>query len=104
MTGSARDAEDAMLRRCVQVATGEHELPSSQAEANVFRVASMVIGGNYPAAAQRLKQSAAAYFADHPSEELESAETVRRGWISGLPRLRDRLERRLRETEQGATP
>jgi hypothetical protein len=33
------------------------------------------------------------YFAAHPSELLESGETVRRGWIVNLPRLRDRLER-----------
>jgi hypothetical protein len=37
------------------------------------------------------------YFAAHPSELLESAETVRRGWIVNLPRLRDRLERRCRK-------
>jgi hypothetical protein len=37
-----------------------------------------------------------------PSELLESAETVRRGWIN-LPRLRDRLERRLQEVRQGAS-
>ena len=35
---------------------------------------------------------------------LESAETVRRGWIINLPRLRDRLERRLQEVGQGASP
>jgi len=35
------------------------------------------------------------YFASHPNERLPSAEVVRRGWVIGLPRLRDMLSRQL---------
>lgn len=33
--------------------------------------------------------------ADHPEQQVPSAEVVRRGWIINAPRLRDRLERLL---------
>lgn len=104
MTGSARDKEAAMLECCALIATGALEAPRTPAEANVCRVAGMILGRNFQDAGQRLTQAAAVYFAAHPDELLESAETVRRGWIINLPRLRDRLERRLREAGQGASP
>ena len=104
MTGSARDKEATMLECCALIATGALEAPRTPAEANVCRVAGMILGRHLQDARQRLAQSAAVYFSAHPDELLESAETVRRGWISNLPRLRDRLERRLREAGQGASP
>ncbi|MCQ9730193.1 hypothetical protein LM497_30085 [Pseudomonas aeruginosa] len=100
---TARDSEAAMLECCALIATGALDAPRTPAEANVCRVAGMVLGRHLHDARQRLAQAAAAYFATHPSELLESAETVRRGWIIDLPRLRDRLERRLREVGQGAS-
>lgn len=102
MIGNARGNEDAMLECCVLIATAALETPRTQAEANVCRVAGMILSRNLQDAGHRLTQAAAAYFAAHPSEQLESAETVRRGWIIGLPRFRDRLERMLRETADGA--
>lgn len=100
---TARDNEAAMLECCVLIATGALDAPRTPAEANVCRVAGMILGRHLHDARQRLSQAADAYFADHPSELLESAETVRRGWIINLPRLRDRLERRLQDVGQGAS-
>ena len=101
---TARDNEAAMLECCALIATGALEAPRTPAEANVCRVAGMILGQHLPGARQRLAQAAAVYFTAHPDELLESAETVRRGWIINLPRLRERLERRLREAGQGASP
>lgn len=101
---TARDNEASLLECCALIATGALEAPRTPAEANVCRVAGMILGRHLRGARQRLAQAAAVYFTAHPDELLESAETVRRGWIINLPRLRDRLERRLREAGQGASP
>lgn len=101
MTGNARGNEDAMLECCVLIATAALETPRTQAEANVCRVAGMILSRNLQDAGHRLTRAAAAYFEAHPTELLESTETVQRGWIIGLPRFRDRLERMLRETADG---
>ncbi len=100
---TARDKEAAMLECCVLIATGALDSPRTPAEANVCRVAGMILGRHLHDARQRLARAADTYFAAYPSELLESAETVRRGWIINLPRLRDRLECRLQEVRQGAS-
>ncbi len=92
---SARDTEQAMLERCRQIATTPGDSPRNQAEANVCRLAGMIVGVRYPEAGARLFDAATAYFADHPEQQVASAEVVRRGWIVNAPRLRDRLERKL---------
>lgn len=91
-----REAEEVMLMSCLEVAQGVREMPCSAQQANVMRVAAMVIGRSFPASQKRLSAAAARYFEAHPGEAVESAEIVRRGWVSNLPRLRDRLERKLR--------
>lgn len=91
----ARDIERAMLERCLQIATTPGDTPQDQAEANVCRLAGMIVDGRYPEAGKRLSDAATAYFADHPEQQVASAEVVRRGWVINAPRLRDRLERML---------
>ena len=92
---TARDIERAILARCLQIATTPGDAPRDQAEANVCRLAGMIVDGRYPEAGKRLSDAATAYFADHPEQQVPSAEVVRRGWIINAPRLRDRLERLL---------
>lgn len=92
----AREAEEVLLTVCLEVVKGAREKPCSVQQANVMRVAAMVIGRSFPASQKRLSAAAARYFEAHPGEEVESAEIVRRGWVSNLPRLRDRLEHKLR--------
>ena len=91
-----REAEEVMLMSCLEVAQGVREMPCSAQQANVMRVAAMVIGRSFPASQKRLSAAAARYFEAQPGEEVESAEIVRRGWVANLPRLRDRLEHKLR--------
>ena len=91
----ARDIERTMLERCLQIATTPGDMPRDQAEANVCRLAGMIVDGRCPEAGKRLSDAAATYFADHPEQQVPSAEVVRRGWIINAPRLRDRLERLL---------
>ena len=94
---TARDIEQAMLERYRQIATMPGEVPRDQPEANVCRLAGMIVDSRYPVASKRLFDAATAYFADHPEQQVPSAEVVRRGWIINAPRLRDRLERLLGE-------
>jgi hypothetical protein len=92
---AAREVERQLLARCVAVALGEVVDALDQREANVFRVAASVIRSEFPQESVRLAQVATRYFAAYPEHALHSSEVVRRAWIIGLPRLRDRLSREL---------
>ena len=91
-----REAEEVMLMSFLEVAQGVRAMPCSAQQANVMRVAAMVIGSSFPKSKKRLMEAAVRYFEVHPGEEVESAEVVRLGWVATLPRLRDRLEHKLR--------
>ncbi|GAA4015844.1 hypothetical protein [Actimicrobium antarcticum] len=92
---SARDIESALLARCAAVAREVAPPAQDQREANVFRLASMLIQSQFPHEANSLKLASDEYFVAHPNAKLTSGAIVRNGWIVGLPRLRDRLIRRL---------
>lgn len=91
----AREREAAMLARCVTVARDGDRTARGQQEAHAFWMAAHVIEGRRPAEAARLLAASERYFGDHPAERLSGAEAIRRGWVSGLPRLRDMLMREL---------
>ncbi len=95
MRTDARDIEKTMLERCRQIATTPVDAPQNQAEANVCRVAGMIVRIRYPDAGARLLAAADTYFTEHPEDKLPPEEVVRRGWVISLPRLRDQLERLL---------
>ncbi len=92
---TSRDVEASMLSRCVQVARSGVDAANDPKEANVFRVASMLIDKRYPAEAQRLRHASSRYFGAHPDEKTQASEVVKNGWVWGLPRLRDMLSREL---------
>lgn len=102
---NARSAESAMLDRCSLVARDdgkgnakENEITTSaldQREANVFRLAAMVVQSRFPGESLRLMQASDRYFSSHPNDMLAVAEVVRKGWVLSLPRLRDMLSHRL---------
>lgn len=95
---SAREFEGELLARCVAVARSQDALAAeNQREANVFRVAGMIIVSRWPQEAARLMQAGDGYFTQHPEQQLHASEVVRKGWIIGFPRLRDMLNRRLGE-------
>lgn len=93
----ARSFEDHLLTLCVQISSGCSAVNLSVEQANVCRVAAMVVDGNFPESAVLLRTAAATYFTDHPEQKFEVSEVIRKGWIFDLPRLRHSLERRLKK-------
>lgn len=92
---TARESESILLDRCSAVARMQEPSAQDQREANVFRVASMVVRSRYPKESAQLMYASERYFSLHPNEQLPTADVIRRGWILGLPRLRDMLNNRL---------
>lgn len=94
----AREREDEMLNRCVEVARCAKRIfdAKSGREANVFRVAAMVIQSRFPVESRALMSCAIRYFEYHPEDFRPAADVVRNGDVISLPRLRDSLTRKLR--------
>ncbi|MDP2830129.1 MAG: hypothetical protein Q8O37_16185 [Sulfuricellaceae bacterium] len=92
---TARKAENDMLMRCASAARNPAETAQDQREANVFRVAAMVVQSRLPGEAASLMQVSNAYFFQHPAERLSAADVVQKGWVFNLPRLRDMLSFKL---------
>jgi hypothetical protein len=92
---TARDVEAALLTRCAAVAREAAPAAQDQREANVFRLASMVVRSEFPRESDRLMLASEQYFAAHPNDSLLPGSVVRNGWIVSLPRLRDMLSHRL---------
>lgn len=92
---NARDVESALLTRCAAVARDVAQPAQDQREANVFRLAAMVVQSRFPRESKSLMRASDQYFAVHPNEKLAPAEVVRNGWVLSLPRLRDMLSHRL---------
>lgn len=84
-----------MLAQGAVVAREAIRMVLDQCEANVFRVAAIVIRSRFPRESMSLMLASEQYFALHPNERVDSADVVRNAWIIGLPRLPDRLCREL---------
>ena len=93
---TSRDVEHSLLSRCAAAATGKLARASDQREANVFRLASMLLRSRMPSEAARLMTASESYFSQHPTDLLASAEVVRNGWVLSVHRLRDMLTMQLR--------
>lgn len=95
---SPREREDAMLNRCVEVArsTDVATAAVNGREANVFRVAAMVIQSRFPCESQALMDCATRHFELHPDELRPAADVIRHGDVISLPRLRDALTRKFK--------
>lgn len=92
---TARELESTLLARCAAVAGEAAQAAQDQREANVFRLAAMVVQSRFPRESRSLMQASEQYFAAHPNERLAPVEVVRHGWVFSLPRLRDMLSRQL---------
>lgn len=92
---TARELEAAMLTRCMTAARENTSLAQNQCEANIFQLAAMVLRSQFPQPSANLERASELYFVAHPTERLTAAEVVRNGWVVSLPRLRDRLSRKL---------
>ena len=93
---TAREVEAETLARCSLAAGGSVSVAVNQREANVFRLASMVIQSRFPDESRRLMRVSDSYFARCPDELLPPQDVVRNGWVFNLPRLRDMLSAQLR--------
>lgn len=92
---TSREVEASLLNRCTDAVQGFVPMAVDQREANVFRVASMVVRSEFPRESESLMRASEQYFFSHPGESLPPVEMVRSGWVMSLPRLRDMLSRRL---------
>lgn len=98
MSMTAREIEAAMLTRCTSIALqAEPGIAQDQREANIFRLAAMVVRSRFPQESSNLMQASEKYFAMYPQDKLPSGDVVRNGWILGAPRLRDMLTQQLRQ-------
>ena len=91
---SARDAERELGSFCLRLARAEEEAigPRNAREANVVRVAAMLLRPRHTVSAARPRDAAERYFESRPDERLGSNDVVRAGWLIGLPRFRALLE------------
>lgn len=98
---TARDREAALFQRCILVARARLDDATDGREANVFRVAAMVLQSSFPAEALLLKAAADRYFAHRPHELAPVVNVIHNGDVISLPRLRDGLSRLLRLSVNG---
>lgn len=92
---TALEVESALLGRCAAVARSAASAALDQREANVFRLAAIVVQSQFPRESSNLMAASERYFSMHPDERLASGAVVRNGWVPSLPRLRDMLSLRL---------
>lgn len=94
---SARMLEAALLARIRAVAKGT-EGALDQREANVFRLAALLVRARHPRSSADLMLASEHYFRQHPLQRLSPEDVVRKGWVTSLPRLRDLLNVALRDS------
>lgn len=92
---SSRDLEYALLNRCAAVARQTSAHAADQREANVFRLAAMVVESRFPGESSSLMRASERYFDEHPNEKLPPQAVVENGWVFSLPRLREMLSQHL---------
>ena len=93
---TARSIEAEMLRRCADAAIGKRLSAEDVTDANVFRLAAMLLRSTFPDEAARLRQLSEAYFRTRPDDRLAAEEVIHRGWLFSLPRTRQILTSELR--------
>lgn len=95
-----RDREEIMLNRCVLAARSVYKSIHAESgrEANIFRVAAMVIQSNFPSESKILMGCADRYFAAHPHDLAPVVNVIHQGDVISLPRLRHLLTRKLDTT------
>ena len=99
---SAREMESKLIARCAEVALGSGRAAQDPCEANVFALAAHVVHSRYAGERENLMRASERYFAAHPDDRLGFSSVLEKGWILGLPRLRDFLDREIEERRQVA--
>jgi len=94
---NARESESRLVERCALVARRPDTFAADALEANVFRLAGMVVRSEFPDEWRNLVATSQRYFDAHPGTLVEPGEVVRKGWVVSFPRLRDLLRTQLRK-------
>lgn len=92
---SIRVREERLIDRCLAAARSDSVDAQDEREANVFRLAAVVIEPKFLAESKRLRAAAARFFACRSSLPLPVEEALDKAWIRSLPWLHDALVQRL---------
>lgn len=92
----ARLQEASLVRQCLDVATTSSltEEPTCQ-QAQIFRLAAMLLRSSHPEAALNLQQAYDVHLLKHACIPLPPDAAIKQGWVLGLARFRDTLCRQL---------
>lgn len=93
LDASAREREAWFLARCAAVVAGHLVLAEDLREASVFASVATAVRSQRPDASVRLAAAAAGYLSCSGESRVPLDEMVRRGWLPGMPRVRDSLLR-----------
>ncbi|WP_354683265.1 hypothetical protein [Cupriavidus necator] len=85
-----------IVDRCIDVALHGVATTLNKRDANIFRLAAMILRPRFPIQSATLLAVCDKYFQLHRDDLIESAQVVRNGWITSPSRFRDSLEFRLR--------
>lgn len=85
-----------LLTRCQEAANDGNQSAQNQCEANVFRLAAMIVLHKFPRESRALMAASDRYFSSRPEDKLLPEDAVRNGWILSLPRFQDMLVRKLK--------
>ena len=88
---TARSEEAELLERCMDAALGKLLFACDARDANVFRLASMLLRSGFPDQAAKLMSLSEAYFERCPQERLAAEDVIHKGWLYSLPRTRQML-------------
>lgn len=91
----ARCGEAELVDRCATVALETHGAALDRREANLFRLAAMLLGRRHQTEAKQLLRVSNDYFELHPDERLPAGEAVRQGWVTSPARFQTLLSARL---------
>lgn len=91
----ARLQEASLIRLCLEGAALELADKLTCEQAQIFRLAAMLLHGSHPKASRNLKRAFDAHQREHGCAPQPPETAIEQGWIIGLARFRDTLSREL---------
>lgn len=83
------------MRLCLEVAASALTRKPTCQQAQIFRLAAMLLRGSHPEASRNLKSAYAAHQREHDCAPMPPETAIEQGLIIGLARFRDTLSREL---------
>lgn len=93
---SVRLREEQLIDRCLAAARDDSVDARDECEANVFRLAAMVIEPKFLVDSDRLRAVAARFFASHSIDPVPVSQALEQGWVRDLPWLHDAVVKALK--------